>query len=270
MANTAEGSDWRRVSQPAERYVRYLDAARRGRVIARLKQDTIGWLELSAGDRVLEVGCGTGDDVIAMGSLVSPRGLAVGLDILPTMVEQARARADGRSLSVKVLVADALDPPFQSRSFDACRMERTLQHTEDPERVVHEAVRLLKPGGRVVATEPDWETLVVDSPYAEVGRAIIWNRIRQSRGRDVGRRVFGLFVSAGLNDVRVEGRLVPYLTYEEADFFFHGLERAANEATREGVVTPADASSWIEALKQADKEGRFFFGVTLFSVFGRK
>lgn len=61
-------------------FVRYLDTARCADAVAGWKHLSILRLQLSAGDRVLDVGCGTGDDIAAMAEQVGSTGLAVGVD----------------------------------------------------------------------------------------------------------------------------------------------------------------------------------------------
>ena len=124
------------------------------------KRESYGLLGAAPGRRFLDVGCGLGDDAAAMAGLVTPGGAVVGVNGSRAMIEAARGRHGGvEGLSFEV--ADAADLPFDDASFDACRIDRVLQHIADPAPVVREMARVLRPGGVLVAYDNDWETLTV-------------------------------------------------------------------------------------------------------------
>ncbi|HLT18335.1 MAG TPA: methyltransferase domain-containing protein, partial [Thermomicrobiales bacterium] len=71
--------------------VRYLDEVTRA--AQAYKQNTYRMIDLNRGDRVLDIGCGAGDDVRAMAAIVGATGRAVGVDVSRTMIEEARRRS---------------------------------------------------------------------------------------------------------------------------------------------------------------------------------
>jgi len=77
-----------------------------------IKELELAMLELNPGNRVLDVGCGTGDDAREIAALVGPTGTVVGLDASATMVAEARKRALATELSIEFIEADALNLPF--------------------------------------------------------------------------------------------------------------------------------------------------------------
>ena len=112
-------------------FVRYLDLMSRGGGLLQLKQQTYGLLELAPGHRVLDVGCGTGEDVRAMARLVGPTGRAVGIDGSVHLIEVATERSRAGDLPCEFRVGDATRLGFDDGEFDACRAERVLQHVAD-------------------------------------------------------------------------------------------------------------------------------------------
>jgi ubiquinone/menaquinone biosynthesis C-methylase UbiE len=115
-------------------------------------------LALPAGGRSIDVGCGTGDDV-ASSAGSADGAFAVGIDNdRSVLVEATRRWTHTRAAFT---VADAHHLPIVSGCMHGCRSERTLQHVGDPAAVVAELARVLRPGGRLALTEPDWETCVV-------------------------------------------------------------------------------------------------------------
>lgn len=131
----------------------YLDRARADGFFARLKVKTIEAMLIQPGDRVVDVGCGTGEEVVAM-SLAADDVSAIGFDLSERNIAEARRRHVNRH--VEFVRADAHALPLQDASVDGCRAERTLQHVTSPGTVVAEIARILRPAGRVVLAEPDW------------------------------------------------------------------------------------------------------------------
>ncbi|MFB6354698.1 MAG: methyltransferase domain-containing protein [Halobacteriales archaeon] len=108
------------------------------------RQRAIDRLDVTAGDRVLLVGCGTGRDLDAL-----PAGASVvGVDITPAMVRRTAARADAVAPSVEAQVADGGALPFEADAFDAVTLHLVLSVVPDPAAVVAETARVLAPGGR--------------------------------------------------------------------------------------------------------------------------
>lgn len=138
----------------------FLDAV--SAVMAEQKRETIDAMDVRAGDAGLDVGCGTGDEVRLIAERVGPSGRAVGVDVNEGLLATARERRPG-DLEVLFLLADAQALPFADGEFAAARVERALQHMADPSGAIAEMARVVRPGGRVVALEPDWETLVISS-----------------------------------------------------------------------------------------------------------
>ncbi len=104
--------------------------------------------------RVLDVGCAAG----LLGGLLKSRGHQVtGIELVPEAAEQAHKRLD----RVELADVEAVGFPFSPKSFDAIIFADVLEHLIDPWRVLREAVALLTPGGRVVASIPNLQNLDV-------------------------------------------------------------------------------------------------------------
>ncbi len=137
--------------------IRYLDNAARNS--AEAKAATFAAQRLSAGMRVLDAGCGTGDDVRAIAEIVGPAGHAAGVDSSRTMIEEACAR--GVPSNAAFVSADAGALPFADGAFDAVRAERLFQHLAAPQPAANELRRVLVPGGTALLLDQDWESLAI-------------------------------------------------------------------------------------------------------------
>jgi ubiquinone/menaquinone biosynthesis C-methylase UbiE len=115
-------------------------------VVKQAKECSYTKMEVSVGDRVLDVGCGSGTDTIALAHLVGPTGQVFGIDFDAKMLAQAEANAKQASVTtwVKYKQADATHLPFQSDEFESSRSERLFQHLTHPEKALAEMVFLIQ------------------------------------------------------------------------------------------------------------------------------
>lgn len=255
-------------AETAKTFIEYLDSARKSSTIALGKQWTFEQLRLTSGHAVLDVGCGTGEDVVAMASMVAPEGRAVGLDASEVMVSEATQR---HHLISKATFhqGDAQRLPFESQTFDAVRCERTLQHLDDPNRALSEMARILKPGGRVALIEPDWEGLLIAGSEPKLSRTIWEHRLEAFRQPRVGRQLRALLIQNGFVDIALDGAVGVLTDFALADRNFE-FTRAASEAAKAGIVSEQDALRWVDELQRLDRDGIFLCSALSFRAAGRK
>jgi len=105
---------------------------------------------LSAGERVVDVACGTGLVTTAAAEAVGPSGVVVGVDLSETMIDLARAQA--RHLpQVRFARMDAEALELPDAGFDAALCALGLMYVPDAAKAIREMTRVLAPGGRLVA-----------------------------------------------------------------------------------------------------------------------
>lgn len=112
-------------------------------------------LQLQSGDRVLDVGCGTGRLAIVFAERVGATGSVDGIDPAAEMIKRAGSRARKRGVPVTFQVAYAQDLPFADGSFDAVACTLALHHVAEDDQLtaVQEMYRVLKPSGRLLIAE---------------------------------------------------------------------------------------------------------------------
>jgi phosphatidylethanolamine/phosphatidyl-N-methylethanolamine N-methyltransferase len=104
-------------------------------------------MDIQSGERVLEVGVGTGINL----SLYPKNCSVTGIDFSESMLEIARERAERKDIrNVRLLQMDAADLKFADNAFDIVYAPYLISVVPDPVQVAHEMRRVCRPGGRVI------------------------------------------------------------------------------------------------------------------------
>ena len=148
-------------------------------------------------------------------------------------------------------------------------VERTLQHVPDPGLVLAEMGRTTRPGGAVLAVEPDWGTFVVDSNFENVSRRLAQFWCDSFRCGWIGRRLGRFMAEAGLVGVEIVP-LSLVLRHLEAAEAVYSLLETADRAVADGAVSLAEATAFAAEQRQRDAEGTFFSSLTFFMAVGYK
>jgi ubiquinone/menaquinone biosynthesis C-methylase UbiE len=220
------------------------------------KSRALELLGLGPASAALDVACGLGDDVVRMKSRCAR---AVGVDRSSTLIAGARSRhADA---GCEFAVADAAALPFPDETFDAVRIDRSLQHIPDPGRVVREMARVARRGGVVQCAEPDWGTYLVGGPHSALTERIQQDWARAFANPWIGRELPCLMAEAGVGDVRQEAVWLDTRGFAESDLLFE-IGETARRLTHEFP----EAVEWLESYRA----GEAYAGVLILICWGRK
>lgn len=201
----------------------------------------LSWLDLDAGDRVLDVACGSGGPSLRW---ARKSGCAIhGIDIHEQGLANAREGARRVGLEDRATferVDGSTELPFGDAAFDAVVCIDAVNHLEDRRAVFAEWARVLEPGGTVLFTDP----IVVTGPLTDEEIAI-----RSSIG-------FFLFVPPGCNDRLLDAAGLQVLRCEDR------TENMATIAARWGAARQRRADRLREIEGEATFEGQqSFFAV---------
>jgi SAM-dependent methyltransferase len=234
-----------------------------------IKQESFRIIAGTRPDLVLDAGCGAGVDLCALAGLMPEKSWIAGIDISAALLATAAGRTSGISDRCSILRGDLVHIPCRNDVFSACRIDRVLQHTADPGRVIHELTRVTRPGGTIVAFDNDWDTFSLGLDNQDLAHRISHSWSTSFAAGRVGRDLPGIFRECGLEDIRAEPRTLSLTDLTLAEQVFdlpHLLEQMGNS----GKLTPADAAGVRDELRCRDKEGTFRSGYTGFLVWGRR
>jgi SAM-dependent methyltransferase len=176
--------------------------------------DVLDRVGVRPGDSALDLGCGPLGVIDLLSERVGPDGRVVGMDVNPANVALARSYVHDHGLgNVSIVEGDARRTGLDSSSFDVVHERTLLINVPDPTAVLAEMTRLVKPGGWVIAIDPDLSVQLYHPSHPA------WDRLHeifmvafQVDGADpfIGRRLPELLRAAGLTDVNVEARVELY------------------------------------------------------------
>lgn len=260
------GWDVDRADDP-QAYVRYLDAASARAHVHDVKERSYHQMEARPGQRLLDAGCGVGDDARALARLVNPDGSVVGLDASAVMIAEARQRSEGQDLPVEFLQGDCQTLPFPDGVFDGCRAERVFQHIPDPDVALAEMIRVARSGAMIEVVDADHGMMALNGQNHDLTQRMLGVWSGGIKNGWIGRQLPGMFARHGLLGISVIPTASVHTAFEPHRV---ALRRCADIAIRRGVVSADEAAAFLDDLEELDRRGEFFHSGVIFSVAGRK
>jgi SAM-dependent methyltransferase len=234
----------------------------------RYKRESLDRLQLKPGSTAIDIGCGLGADAFSMAQVVGPSGQSIGIDSSERLIERALEIYATNDVPLRFTLADASAIPCEAGSADAIRVDRTLQHVTDPQHVIAEMLRVLRPGGRIVCCEPDWGTYTVNTADRLVARALADRWQQDIRNSWIGRHLRGMLIRSGVIDVDLTGHLLFTDGWEAANCVFD-MKSTVEKLMADAPEHREHYARWLEEFAQ-EENLPCSASVTLFMAAGTK
>ena len=237
-------------------------------VVAQREQFVRG-LEPQAGDRVLDVGSGPGFLAAAIAEIAGSSGAVCGVDVSEPLLAVARDYCAHQSW-VEFHQADATQLPFPDHTFDAVISTQVLEYVRDVEAALTEMHRVVRPAGRAVIVDTDWDSIVWHSPDRERMNRILAAWEQHAADSHLPRTMADKLRCAGFS---VESQqTIPLFNprYDPNTFSNRLIDLIVPFVTDRNGITRDEAEGWAQALRQAGGRGDYFFSLNRYLFVAKK
>jgi ubiquinone/menaquinone biosynthesis C-methylase UbiE len=237
--------------------------------VAAQRRQLIQLLKFRPGERILDIGSGPGLLASEIGEIVGSGGYVFGVDLSPHMTAIAARRCADKPW-IEFQTADAVSVPCPDGAFDVVISTQVFEYISDLTKALKEVYRVLRPGGRMLILDTDWDSLVWHSSDRMRMNRILeaWNdhcadpflpRTLASRLRQVGFRVEKSGIIEILNT-----------EYGEKTYSYWLIDFIAQYVSSREGIKAEEAIEWAEDLKMIGDEQRYFFSLNRYYFMGDK
>jgi ubiquinone/menaquinone biosynthesis C-methylase UbiE len=226
-------------------------------------------LQPQPGERALDIGCGPGLTTRALAEAVGDTGQVLGVDIAAPMLSIARRRCDGLA-QVGFELCDVNALPCADASVDLALASQVYEYVEPVDAALRELARVLKPGGRALLVDTDWESAVWASHDDARMRRVLesWNEHipHPQLPRTLKRRM----EQAGFASVTVT--VVPLLNdaYDRQTYSVGMMDMIGNFVTGRNGLSAEDIALWKADAVAIGAENGYFFSLSRYVFAGVK
>jgi arsenite methyltransferase len=251
---------------------RKLEAAYLTPDVAEQRRATLQALALRPGERVLDVGSGPGLLAAEMAQVVGLAGHVIGIDVSDAMLAlgQRRCANIGGTGRLSFVKADATALPFRDAAFDAAVSIQVYEYVANLPHALAELYRVLRPGGRALVLDTDWDSIVwhADDPE-RMGRLLDAWRARFADPH-LPRTLGHQLRAAGFQVSHPEALVLLNPEYDANTYSVANGEIMADYAVNRGSLTRDQADAWTQDLRQLGRDGRYFFSLNRYLFLARR
>ena len=225
-------------------------------------------LVLQAGETVLDVGSGPGNQIFEMSPIVGAGGRVQGVDPAESAIAIASRRCSGLS-NVSFEIGDASQLPFDDKTFDAVMSSQVFEYLEDVEGGLQEIYRVLRPGARVLIHDTDWGALLWKSsdPQRMARVMEVWDR--HLADPHLPQTLASKLRDAGFSDINVEPIVQIETEFDPGSVSGVLMNFIVGYVESQGISN-SESSAWKKDLENLGASGDYFFSSNEYMFVGRK
>lgn len=222
------------------------------------REQVLQLLTPQAGERALDIGCGPGLTSAALGQAVGDSGVVVAVDVAEPMLDLARQRCAAMP-QVQFHNLDVTQLPMATASFDIALATQVYEYVPDVVGALKELRRVLRPGGRVLLVDTDWESAVWASRDDTRMRQVLDVWSQHIPWPQLPRSLMQIMKQAGFEQVQVA--VLPLLNtrFDSQTYSVGMLDVIGAFVTgRSGLSAPVVADWQADVRSMAQHTGYFF------------
>lgn len=248
---------------------RLLDIAYQGADITRRRQASFDALRPNPGETIVDIGCGNGLLTAELARAVGPEGRVIGIDPSRDMRSVGEKRCQDYP-NVEFVEGLANSLPLVDAIADKAVSVQVFEYVDGIEGAISEAMRCLKPGGRLVVSDLHFGSFIWFSEDPERMAKIKASWDRHFVAGDVPERLPGILKEQGHHVENVAPVTLVDHVLKPDGLAIMMMQLMRQYATANNHVDPDIANAWFDEQIELSRDGRFFFSITQFVVSARK
>ena len=220
------------------------------------------------GECVLDIGCGPGFLASSIAEATGKTGRVCGIDISPPMIELARDHCSHQPWT-EFSIADAADLPFPDHQFDAAISTQVLEYVHDIDAALAEIHRVVRPTGRVVIVDTDWDSIVWQTHNRKRMMRVLAAWEEHAADPFLPRRLNNKLNRAGFH---VESReILPLFnsSFDPNTYSNRLIDLIVPFVTGHARIDRDEANLWAAELRQAGNDEQYFFSLNRYMFVAR-
>ncbi len=253
-----------------EKVAQQLNLLFRTEELRKIRRQYFDLFSLSGGEYVLDVGCGTGANAMALVEHLQGNCTVVGVDTSQPMLQIGELNLPSFSYAdcIRFQAAEAHQLPFADADFDAAMIIQVLEYSKEPIRMLQETKRVLKPGGKVLVVDTDWDTIVWNSSLKERTRQIVLGWSDHEADGWQGRKILEYMVQSGFQNVQGRTIAISESSFAEESYSYLLTRLIADYMIRSEKMPAVQVEEWVRDLKAKAEAGHFYFSLNRYVFVG--
>jgi arsenite methyltransferase len=213
------------------------------------------------GERILEVGCGGGALLPAVGATVGSSGRVVGIDISQDQIAAARRRF-GNQTNIETSVLDARQLPYPAASFDAFVAIQVIEYLDAPRQALTELRRVATDRARAVILSTNWDTVFWNTSDEDLTRRVQLAWRQHAPHPNLPADIRPVLRQAGFQVIQQSPVTIINRAYHEDSFAFWAARLMVAFCVARSLISQGDADAWLKSLSDMQEADRFFLSAT--------